>query len=69
MSDLLRPRGPKKNHRKGIAAARKAEKRVKAETMQLSYSKLTIDEKIAKLDAGGYAAKKQRARLEKLKNG
>ena len=63
MAKPLGPKGPKKNHRKGIAAAAKLAKRERAEKRQLEYSKLTLAQKLAKLDAGGYAAKKQRARL------
>lgn len=64
MKDMLRPRGPKDNsRRKGVPAMRKEQRRKDGEVRQAAYNKLTTAEKIAKLDAGGHAATKQRARL------
>jgi hypothetical protein len=54
------------SHAKADAA--KAERRTKAEAMAVEYSKLSIEQKIAKLDAKlgqGVGAKKQRTRLYK----
>lgn len=60
----LRPSGIKTNHKKGIARAMLQAKRDEAKTRQAEYNKLTTAEKIAKLDAGGFVAKKQRAKLK-----
>jgi len=43
----------------------KQTRRERAEQMQAEYNKLTPEEKLAKLDAGGHRAVKQRARLLK----
>ena len=64
--DLLKPHGPKRNHKKGIAASMLDAKRASAVARQTEYSKLTVSQKIAKLDAGGFHAKKQRAKLNAL---
>jgi hypothetical protein len=42
---------------------RREEKRAAAEKRQVEYDKLTIAEKLAKLDMGSFTATKQRARL------
>jgi hypothetical protein len=56
--------GKKDNsRRKGIPAQLKDAKRTEATARQTAYDKLTIDEKIARLDAGGFIATKQRAKL------
>jgi len=64
MSDLLRPRGRRTNHKKGIAAEYKAKKRADAEKRQAAYDKLTKVQKIVKLNMGGYRAVRQRVRLD-----
>lgn len=56
-------RGNRKNHKKGIAAQALDRKRVEAKLRQDEYDKLTVTQKIAKLDAGGYNATKQRTKL------
>lgn len=56
----LRSNGPKKNHKKGIAAMYKEKLRTEAEARQAKYKLLTVEQKIAKLDAGGFTASKQR---------
>lgn len=73
MIDLLKPNGKRVNHKKGIAASNKALKRDAAKLRQAAYDKLTIDQKFAKLNLGGFEARKQRAKLmvredERLKN-
>lgn len=68
-TDMLRPRGPKKNHKKGIAAEYKAMKRTEAQARDAANAKLTPQQKLAKLDAGGFTATKQRARLQKQISG
>ena len=45
---------------------RQAERRGIAELRNLRYSRLSISERIERLDAGGYVAAKQRAKLQKL---
>lgn len=50
---------------KGIARAKKEQRRKEALERQAAYDDLTPTEKLAKLDKGGFRAKKQRARLEK----
>jgi hypothetical protein len=59
----LRPTGKKTNHKKGISLALKQSKQAEAKIRQDIYNMLTTTQKIAKLDKGGYAAKKQRAKL------
>lgn len=64
MSSLLRAHGPKNNSRKtGWAADRVTTRRTEALARQAAYDLLSVDQKIAKLDAGGFAAVKQRNRL------
>ena len=62
----LRASGPKKNHKKGIAAATQDRKRAEAKVRQDEYSGLTIQQRIDRLDQGGYRALKERARLNAL---
>lgn len=60
----FRPRGKKDNSkRRGVPAQIRDQKRLEATARQTSYDKLTVKEKIEKLDRGGYAAKKQRTKL------
>ena len=47
-----------------IADAAKDKCREEGKARQEAYNKLTIAEKIAKLDAGGFTAKRQRAKFE-----
>jgi hypothetical protein len=63
-SDLVATGKPKDNSRKkGIPAQIKAARRAEAEARNADYAKLTPAQKLAKLDAGGFAATKQRAKL------
>ena len=39
--------------------------RQEARKRQIQYESMTVQERIAKLDKGGFAAKKERARLQK----
>jgi hypothetical protein len=48
---------------KGITRARKDDRRREAEVRQGAHDQLTTEAKIAKLDAGGFRALKQRRRL------
>lgn len=57
-------RGPRKNHTKGILNQAQAQRKLEAETRQAEYNKLTPQQKLDLLDAGGFAAKKQRAKLQ-----
>lgn len=57
--DQLRANGPKKNHKKGYAAANKASKRKEAEERQAKYSKLTVQQKLDQPHLG----KKERDKL------
>jgi hypothetical protein len=59
-------RGSRRNHKKGISLALKDLKRSEALARQETYNKLTITQKLSKLDSGGYHAKKQRAKLNAL---
>jgi hypothetical protein len=61
--DLLKPSGPKRNHKKGIASRIKDAKRAEAIVRQAEYDSLTVEQKISRLDRGGYRALKQRAKL------
>jgi len=47
----------------GITKNVREERRKQAEERNAEYAKLTVEQKLAKLDAGGFAAKKQRAKL------
>lgn len=67
MVDLLKPRGRRTNHKKGIAAMLKDAKRAEAEKRQATYDKLTLAQKLDKLDAGGHKAMSQRVRLAGVK--
>jgi len=40
------------------------QRRADAEARQVAYDKLTVEQKLARLDAGNFVATKQRARLE-----
>lgn len=54
---------------KGIAKAKKAQRREEAELRNAAWAAMTPEHQIADLDARDMAAKKQRARIEKrLKN-
>ena len=55
------PNGPKSPWKYKV----KEERRKQAESRQAKYDKLTIAQKIQKLDANGHVATKQRARLLK----
>lgn len=44
----------------------KAERREEAQARQAAHSKLTPTQKLAKLDLMGYAAKRERAQLQRL---
>jgi hypothetical protein len=59
----LRVSGPKKNHKKGFLQAAKEKRRKDAEARQAAYNLLTFEQKLAKLDAGGHKATKQRYKL------
>jgi len=62
----------KKVMNKGIAKAKKEQKRIEAEERQELYNGLTPTEKIGKLDrtlGKDIGAKKERARLKKLTDG
>jgi len=48
---------------------RKDKRRNEALERQAKYESMTIDERIARLDKLGLVAKKERAKLEKLKGG
>ena len=61
--DNLRVGGPKRNHKKGLAAQYKDTLRNEAVARQTKYEDLTFTEKIDKLDAGGFKAVKQRIKL------
>ena len=49
-----------------IADAHKKQKRKEAEARQGKHNQRTNDEQLAKLDTGGFAAKKERVRLNRL---
>lgn len=59
----LRASGPKKNHKKGIANAAKEQKRKEAEVRQECYRLMTPEQKVARLDAGGFTATKERYKI------
>lgn len=62
--DLLSTGKPKNNsNKKGVPEQLKAARRTEAEARNAEYAKLTPAQKLAKLDAGGFAATKQRAKL------
>lgn len=44
----------------------RAQKRVQAQTRQSEYDKLTPQQKLAKLDRGGFTATKEREKLAKI---
>ncbi len=50
-----------------VADQHKAEKREQADERAVTRTKRTTKQQLARLDAGSYAAKRERARLEKLK--
>lgn len=50
--------------RRGIPAQEHDKRRLEAYERQDAYDKLTVAQKIAKLDAGGFTATKQRAKLQ-----
>ena len=57
----------KVNHKHGIAQSKKAERRAQAEARKAEHDKLTVAQKIAKLDAlfgVGVGATKERAKLQ-----
>lgn len=49
--------------RKGIPAQQKAARKAEADVRNAEYAKLTPKQKLARLDAGGFRAEKQRAKL------
>lgn len=63
--------GKKKDNTRKSGAQNQAiqAKREEANQRSEAYSKLTATQKLAKLDAGNFAAKKQRAKLEKQISG
>lgn len=56
-------KGPRTNRTKGILKQAKAQRKLEAEQRQAEYNKLTPQQKLAKLDAGGFTATKERAKL------
>jgi hypothetical protein len=63
-SDLVSTDKPKNNsNKKGVPTQLKAARRAEAEARNVEYSKLTNGQRLAKLDAGGFAATKQRAKI------
>ncbi len=60
---LIRNKIKDNSRRKNMPAQWKAQRRKEAEERQAAYDKLTIDQKIDKLNAGGFAATKQRKKL------
>jgi hypothetical protein len=56
-------RKPHPLRKSGKADEHKRQLQLMAEARQLAYDALTTEEKIAKLDAGGFRAVRQRARL------
>lgn len=48
----------------GMTKKMREERRLQAETRNAEFAKLTPEQKLAKLDAGGFAAKKQRAKIQ-----
>ena len=64
---MLTSNGPKDNsRRRGMPKQWKDERRAAAEARQTAYNKLTVKQKLDKLDAGGYKATKQRGKLNAL---
>lgn len=64
--ELLSYNKTKDNSRKkGIPAQKLEQRQVEARERQDSYSKLTVAQKVARLDAGNFTASKQRSKLEK----
>lgn len=61
----LRANGPKKNHKKGIAAAAKEQRRKDAQERQAKYDKLTIEQKLAQPHLGAKERAKLMARIQK----
>jgi len=62
-SDLT-PTGVKDNSRKkGVLTQEATRRREEAQIRQSEYNKLTPEQKLAKLDAGGFRAERQRAKL------
>lgn len=62
--DLLSTGKPKNNsNKKGVPNQLKAARKAEADARQVEYSKLTNGQRLAKLDEGGFAAKKQRAKI------
>ena len=62
-TELFRNKIKDNSRRKGVPAAWKAQRQAEAKVRQEAYDKLTPQQKLAKLDAGGFAASKQRAKL------
>lgn len=57
-------KGVKDNsRRKGIRAAKKDKRRKEAIARQAAYNKLTLEQKLTKLDEGKFLANRQRKRL------
>jgi hypothetical protein len=63
MSQELLKKKRQNYNKTGAAKQRKEEKQKEALMRQESYSKLTVEQKVAKLDAGNFSAKKQRKKL------
>ena len=62
MSEIKAGRGRRTNHKRGIAAARKAERRVAGDARNAAYQKLTLEQKLARNSA------KVRAKLTETPN-
>jgi hypothetical protein len=58
-----KPTGSPRKNKGRWKDQRQAERRGMAERRNLAYSKLSIEDRIKKLDEGEYEAKKQRAKL------
>lgn len=60
----LKPSGIKDNsRRKGVPAQKLEMRRKEAQERQKAYDKLTTEQKLAKLDSGGFTASRQREKL------
>lgn len=60
MANAERP----KHARNKFLREKKERKQREAQERQAAYDALTVEQKVAKLDAGGYVAAKQRAKLQ-----
>jgi Spy/CpxP family protein refolding chaperone len=62
-SDLIAKKPKNNSNKKGIPDQLKAARRAEAEARNAEYAKLTPEQKLARLDAGGFRAEKQRTQL------